>query len=102
MRRISTFIIFPGLNSKMLRHRTRTFRQFFASPLTFNPAFTGKIDGDFRVAGNYRNQWPTINRAYNTTTFSVDFPILRNSIAPNDTWGVGHYGLLRPKCQQCS
>ena len=30
------------------------FSQFFASPLTLNPAFTGKFDGLFRVAGNYR------------------------------------------------
>jgi len=68
------------------------FSQFFASPLTLNPAFTGKFDGNLRVAGNYRNQWPTINRAFNTTTVSVDFPIMRNSIAYNDTWGVGLMG----------
>lgn len=68
------------------------FSQFFASPLTLNPAFTGKIDGDFRLAGNYRNQWPTINRAYTTTTFSADFPIMRNHIASNDTWGFGVMG----------
>ncbi|HNA97235.1 MAG TPA: type IX secretion system membrane protein PorP/SprF, partial [Chitinophagaceae bacterium] len=36
------------------------FSQFFASPLTLNPALTGKFDGTFRVAGNFRNQWPTI------------------------------------------
>ncbi len=68
------------------------FSQFYASPLTLNPAFTGKIDGDFRLAGNYRNQWPTINRAYNTTTVSVDFPIMKNHIAENDTWGFGVMG----------
>jgi type IX secretion system PorP/SprF family membrane protein len=68
------------------------FSQFFASPLTLNPAFTGKIDGDFRLAGNYRNQWPTINRAYNTTTFSADARVFKNSIAPNDTWGMGVMG----------
>ena len=68
------------------------FSQFFASPLTLNPAFTGKFDGDLRVAGNYRNQWPSINRAFTTTSVSVDFPILKNSIAYNDTWGVGVMG----------
>jgi type IX secretion system PorP/SprF family membrane protein len=50
---------------------------------------TGKFDGDFRAAGNYRNQWPTINRAFTTATVSLDFPILRNRIAANDIWGVG-------------
>jgi type IX secretion system PorP/SprF family membrane protein len=68
------------------------FSQFFASPLTLNPAFTGKIDGDYRLAGNYRNQWPTINRAYNTTTFSADFPVLKNSVAANDILGFGIMG----------
>lgn len=68
------------------------FSQFFASPLTLNPALTGKFDGNLRVTGNYRNQWPSINRAYTTTTLSVDFPILRNAIASNNTWGVGVMG----------
>ncbi len=68
------------------------FSQFFSSPLTLNPAFTGKFNGNFRVAGNYRDQWPTINRAYQTSTVSVDFPILKNRIASNDTWGVGLMG----------
>src|ERR687890_2099287 len=68
------------------------FSQFFASPLTLNPALTGKFDGELRVAGNYRNQWPTINRAFTTTTVSVDFPIMRNHISSTDTWGLGLMG----------
>lgn len=68
------------------------FSQFFASPLTLNPALTGKFDGTLRVTGNYRNQWPTINRAFTTTTVSVDFPILQNMIGVNDTWGIGLMG----------
>ncbi len=65
------------------------FSQFFASPLTLNPALTGKFDGTFRVAGNYRNQWPTINNAFTTATISVDAGILRNKIPVNDQFGVG-------------
>jgi type IX secretion system PorP/SprF family membrane protein len=68
------------------------FSQFFASPLTLNPALTGKFDGNLRATGNYRNQWPTINRAFTTTTVSVDFPIMRNHISPTDTWGLGVMG----------
>ncbi len=68
------------------------FSQFFASPLTLNPALTGKFDGDLRINGNYRNQWPTINRAFTTTTVAVDMPIMRNSISSTDTWGVGVMG----------
>jgi hypothetical protein len=47
------------------------FSQFFASPLTLNPALTGKFNGVLRVAGNYRNQWPAINNAFITSTVSI-------------------------------
>ena len=65
------------------------FSQFFASPLTLNPALTGKFDGVVRVAGNYRNQWPTINNAFVTKTVSVDFGILKNRIPEIDQMGMG-------------
>ena len=65
------------------------FSQFFASPLTLNPALTGKFDGSYRVAGNYRNQWPTINNAFTTYTASFDAGILKNRIAEIDQFGVG-------------
>jgi type IX secretion system PorP/SprF family membrane protein len=65
------------------------FSQFFSSPLTLNPALTGKFDGTLRVAGNYRNQWPAFNNVYTTSTLSVDFAILKKSLPDFDTWGVG-------------
>jgi type IX secretion system PorP/SprF family membrane protein len=69
------------------------FSQFFASPLTLNPALTGKFNGVVRVAGNYRNQWPAINNAFITSTASVDMPILTNKLPENDTWGIGFLGM---------
>jgi type IX secretion system PorP/SprF family membrane protein len=69
------------------------FSQFFASPLTLNPALTGKFDGVMRVAGNYRNQWPTINNAFVTKTASVDFGVLKNRLADIDQMGVGILGV---------
>lgn len=68
------------------------FSQFFASPMTLNPAMTGKFNGDFRVAGNYRNQWPTINNAFTTYTVSADFSILKNNIPEIDQFGIGVMG----------
>jgi type IX secretion system PorP/SprF family membrane protein len=65
------------------------FSQFFASPLTLNPALTGKFDGVFRVASNYRNQWPTINNAFTTATVSFDAGILKQQIPDFDQFGVG-------------
>lgn len=65
------------------------FSQFFASPLTLNPALTGRFVGDFRIAGNYRNQWPTINNAYTTFSLSADKGIMKKRIPENDVWGLG-------------
>lgn len=69
------------------------FSQFFASPLTLNPAFTGKFDGIFRLAANHRDQWPSIPKAYVTTSASVDFGILKSKISEYDVLGIGFSGL---------
>jgi type IX secretion system PorP/SprF family membrane protein len=68
------------------------FSQFFASPLTLNPALTGKFDGVYRVAGNYRNQWPTIFNAFTTYTASFDVGILKSRVPEFDQFGVGILG----------
>src|SRR6185503_15688961 len=89
---ISTLLVCVALVSVSIA-QDPNFSQFFASPLTLNPALTGKFDGTFRVAGNYRNQWPTINNAFVTKTVSVDFGILKNSLAEIDQMGVGILGV---------
>ena len=65
------------------------FSQFFVSPLTLNPALTGKFNGDFRVAGNYRDQWPEISKAFITSTISFDMGIMKNKLSELDSWGIG-------------
>jgi type IX secretion system PorP/SprF family membrane protein len=69
------------------------FSQFFASPLTLNPAFTGKFNGTWRLAANHRDQWPSIPKAYVTTSASIDFPVLKNVIPETDVFGVGLSGV---------
>ncbi len=61
--------------------------------MTLNPALTGKFDGVFRLAGNYRNQWPTINNAFVTNTVSLDFSALKNNLPEIDNLGIGIMGL---------
>lgn len=73
----------------LVKAQDPNFSQFFASPLTLNPALTGKFDGVVRAAGNFRNQWPTIFNAYTTYTASVDAGILKNRIPEFDQFGVG-------------
>src|SRR5215217_5332926 len=74
------------------RAQDPNFSQFFASPLTMNPAMTGKFSGVYRIAGNYRNQWPTINQAYTTSTASLDASILKDNIPEFDQFGIGFMG----------
>lgn len=69
------------------------FSQFFASPLTLNPAFTGKFDGTWRLAANHRDQWPSIPKAYVTSSASLDFPILKSRLPEFDVFGVGISGV---------
>lgn len=88
MRKLTCTLLF--LTAAVLgRTQDPNFSQFFVSPLTLNPALTGKFDGTFRIAGNYRNQWPSINNAFTTYTASIDAGILKGRIPEFDQFGVG-------------
>lgn len=65
------------------------FSQFFASPLTLNPANTGNFNGEIRVAGNYRDQWPDFGNAYITSTVAIDGSLLKKSIPKADKFSAG-------------
>ena len=91
MRKLLTLLLLLVL-APCLWAQDPNFSQFFASPLTMNPALTGKFDGTMRAAINYRNQWPTFNRAFTTATASVDFGILQYSIPEIDQFGIGFMG----------
>jgi type IX secretion system PorP/SprF family membrane protein len=83
------FVILIAMQAGLVSAQDPSFSQFFASPLTLNPALTGKFNGDLRAAGNYRNQWPTVNKAYITSTLSVDFNLLQDKLREGDQWGFG-------------
>jgi type IX secretion system PorP/SprF family membrane protein len=56
--------------------------QYFFSPLQLNPALAGTADGPvFHL--NHRNQWPSLSRAYLTTTASY------NQLFPQFNSGIG-------------
>lgn len=66
------------------------FSQWFNSPLTTNPANTGFIpDADYRLGGNYRNQWSSVmSEPYKTMSIWGDAQVFRNRIQSG--WlGVG-------------
>ncbi|MDB4334889.1 PorP/SprF family type IX secretion system membrane protein [bacterium] len=47
------------------------FSQFYASPLYLSPSFAGSTDGG-RLILNYRNQWPGVEKAFQTSAVSFD------------------------------
>ena len=58
------------------------FSQYYAYPLFLNPALTGVMNGDTRVTANFKDQYATVNNAYETGALSAD-------IRPTDRVGVG-------------
>lgn len=64
------------------------FSQFYASPLTLNPAMTGNLNGSYRLTAIYRNQYANIPAPYNTFAVSGDMSVLRGMLR-GDHAGVG-------------
>src|SRR6187399_1183164 len=64
------------------------FSQFYNSPLTLNPALTGKMNGMLRFALSCRNQWYALTNGktpFATYAGSFDMPIRFRK----DALGVG-------------
>ncbi|MBZ0098367.1 MAG: type IX secretion system membrane protein PorP/SprF, partial [Taibaiella sp.] len=69
------------------------FTQYFASPLTLNPALTGLTQCDARLAANYRNQWGSVSsNPYTTATISYDMATMKGALGNGDALGVGLLG----------
>lgn len=86
-------IVIVFCSAFLLRAQDVHFSQYYAAPIYLNPALTANINGMFRVAANYRNQWfmiPTNNlkAPYQTIQASFDMPILRERLG-NDAFGFG-------------
>lgn len=93
MKRILVLVCCSVFTFTCVKAQDPHFSQFFSSPLTLNPALTGKFDGNFRIAGNYRDQWPAISKTFVTSTFSIDAPILTSRIQEIDALAIGVMGM---------
>lgn len=72
------FVLLCASSSVFLSAQDVHFTQFYASPLTLNPALTGAFDGKFRIQGIYRNQWAgVLDEPYKTFSTGLDlrFPL---------------------------
>lgn len=90
MKRINLFTMLLVLVfANALRAQDPHFSQYFNSPFTLNPAFTGKNVGDWRVMGVFRSQWwGSYVEPYNTTSISVEKSIATGT-SQKSTLGFG-------------
>lgn len=80
---ITAFIFCNSLNAQDVH-----FSQFYTTPLHINPAQTGFFNGNFRLAGIYKNQWQSVTTPYSTFSGSADLSFT-NKRKRNDIFGVG-------------
>ncbi|HUR29918.1 MAG TPA: PorP/SprF family type IX secretion system membrane protein [Saprospiraceae bacterium] len=77
--------IFPGA----VRSQDKLLTQAFAHPVDLNPAFSGVVDGRYRVSLAYRDQWRSIvESAFTTMAIYGDFKIIPDQ-QKDDFFGAG-------------
>jgi len=81
-------VLLAMLAMKPLDAQDVHFSQFYASPITLNPAMTGLMNNCHRFVINYRNQYPTLYNTYNDFAVSYDAALMRGSMK-NDFIGAG-------------
>ena len=64
------------------------YSQFYASPLTLNPAFTGLINSTYRVSSIFRSQGITLAAPMSTYSTSFDMNFGKKPFAEH-YWGAG-------------
>ena len=80
------FLVFFLLASIGLGAQDIHFSQFYASPLTLNPAMTGFLNGDCRAGVMYRNQWKSVTVPFITISGAYEHKFLMNN---GDQVGAG-------------
>jgi len=73
---------------QLLRAQDPHFSQYFASPLTQNPANTGSFDGEHRIATNFRQQSLGSGNLFRTATVSWDTKLFK-AADERSNWAAG-------------
>jgi type IX secretion system PorP/SprF family membrane protein len=58
------------------------FSQIYETPVFLSPANTGFFNGYVRAIANYRNQWASMNNAYQTMAVSLDGGLFKSKKRP--------------------
>lgn len=67
------------------------FSQFYEQPLLRNPALCGLFNGNLRVGGIFRNQWPSLHVPYRTQGLSIETraPFCGDNSGCENYWTIG-------------
>lgn len=71
MKGLLIFILFLVCTRSFVSAQDIHLSQFYASDHLLNPAKVGDFEGDFRVTGNYRNQWRQVQPGSAPITTSI-------------------------------
>ena len=72
------FIMLLGITSLANAQVDPHFSQYYMHPLWLNPALTGAINGDYRIALIDRNQWSGVTNAFSTQGLMGDITTNKN------------------------
>jgi type IX secretion system PorP/SprF family membrane protein len=84
------FVIFI-IGTAGIQAQDKHYSQFYAAPLSLNPALSGIIDGKFRIATLYRDQWRRVlDNPIRTFALSSDLRFtMPSDNAKRDAMGLG-------------
>jgi type IX secretion system PorP/SprF family membrane protein len=89
MKKIFTLVFSTALVIGNAYAQDMHFSQYLTSPMNLNPALTGVMNEDIRIASNFRSQWKSVSaEPYRTISAGVDgtLPPKRKT---NDFFGLG-------------
>lgn len=85
--------LFLALGILTVKSQDIHFSQYFAAPLLTNPANTGFFQDDWRIGGNYKNQWPwgseISHKTYRTFSGYGDMGFFKDNLGNGDWAGLG-------------
>jgi len=82
-------LLFGTINTQKAKAQDPHFSQNYATPIFINPAMTGLMNGDLRVAAVYRNQWSSIMPSVPFRTITASAEMTTQGLAYNDRVAFG-------------
>ncbi|MEZ5043500.1 MAG: PorP/SprF family type IX secretion system membrane protein [Saprospiraceae bacterium] len=90
-KKIFLFFLYLGLAGSLIS-QDQHFTQFYASPISLNPALTGALEGKYRFSVIYRDQWKNVlQNPFITYSGAIDFRFRLSQFKKkqDDAFGVG-------------